>query len=250
MAITVTTGGPIVPGATRKPLLTIIQEVCTVIGVAVPTAVFASTVREHVELKALAIEMAERIAFDTHDWTKLRTLATLTGDGVATDFDLPSDYRRMMVNSRLWPVNNFGSPLIQVTDSDEWLEITQRNLVMTPGAWTLLGDTLSITPVLPDDDEVQFYYIKNLYAYAADGTPKDWFTADDDTYALDARLLRLGMIWQWKANKGLPHASDLATYEDALSKAMDSEAGAKPVASGNTGTLRSVKVAWPGQVLP
>ena len=34
--------------------------------------------------------------------------------------------------------------------------------------------------------------------------------------AIDERLLKLGMIWQWKANKGSPYAEDMGTYSDAL----------------------------------
>ena len=40
--------------------------------------------------------------------------------------------------------------------------------------------------------------------------------ADGDTFVLDERLLRLGMIWQWKAQKGSPYAEDMGTYGDAL----------------------------------
>ena len=40
--------------------------------------------------------------------------------------------------------------------------------------------------------------------------------ADGDSFVLDERLLKLGMIWQWKANKGSPYAEDMATYGDAL----------------------------------
>ena len=35
---------------------------------------------------------------------------------------------------------------------------------------------------------------------------------------LDERLLKLGMIWQWKAKKGSPYQEDLGTYGDALSR--------------------------------
>ena len=39
-------------------------------------------------------------------------------------------------------------------------------------------------------------------------------------FRLDERLLKLGMIWQWKAHKGSPYAEDMGTYADALGDAM------------------------------
>jgi hypothetical protein len=44
----------------------------------------------------------------------------------------------------------------------------------------------------------------------------DQFTNDGDVFRIDERLLKLGMIWQWKANKGSPYAEDMGTYSDAL----------------------------------
>src|SRR4051812_47735343 len=102
MPITVITSGPISTDTdppVRGPLLTIIQEVCAVIGLTVPDAVFGQTTRELVELQSLANEMAYRIAVDTHDWTTLKQLVLLTGDGVSEGFYLPDDYARMLKTS-------------------------------------------------------------------------------------------------------------------------------------------------------
>ena len=39
---------------------------------------------------------------------------------------------------------------------------------------------------------------------------------DADEFRISERILKLGMIWQWKANKGSPYAEDMGTYSDAL----------------------------------
>jgi hypothetical protein len=54
----------------------------------------------------------------------------------------------------------------------------------------------------------------------AGGGYGDSFTADTDSFALDERLLKLGMIWQWKSQKGSPYAEDLGTFTDAMAYAM------------------------------
>ena len=67
--------------------LSVVQAVCPFIGVDVPGAVFSSTTREHVELKAVANDVADMIA-KAHPWQLLTTLKTHTGDGTTEDFDL------------------------------------------------------------------------------------------------------------------------------------------------------------------
>ena len=60
---------------------------------------------------------------------------------------------------------------------------------------------------------------------------------DADTFRLDERLFKLGMIWQWKANKGATYAEDLANYEDALSGSPGNDkpspiiVGSQPISS-------------------
>jgi len=60
---------------------------------------------------------------------------------------------------------------------------------------------------------------KNCVALTGGGAG-DAFMADGDTFLLDERLLKLGMIWQWKAQKGSPYAEDMGSYSDALANAM------------------------------
>ena len=51
-------------------LLTVVRDVCTSVGVTIPTSVFASIAgnRTMAEMLALANEMAQRIAYDTREW--------------------------------------------------------------------------------------------------------------------------------------------------------------------------------------
>ena len=67
-------------------LLQVVKDVCAVVGVTVPQSVFSNITgnRTMQEMLALANEMAQRIAYDNRDWTKLRAMATLIGDGAKT----------------------------------------------------------------------------------------------------------------------------------------------------------------------
>lgn len=227
-------------------ILSVIQQVCPVIGLTVPDAVFSSTAREHIELQALANEMAQRIAFDTHDWSALKALGTISGDGVTSAFSMPSDYRRMLKKASLWSSAGFATSLFHVADTDQWLGMQSRSPQWSPGAWTIIGRQINILPIPATGSTVQYYYLSNAIAVAQDGTLRTAFLADSDTFVLDERVLRLGMIWQWRANKGLSYAEDLATYEEALSYAIGADKGSNTVVVGHRRTPYNAMYAYPG----
>ena len=55
-------------------ILSIIKDVCAMVGVQQPTSVFAGIAgnRTMMEMLSLANEMAQRIAYDYRDWTCLK----------------------------------------------------------------------------------------------------------------------------------------------------------------------------------
>lgn len=227
-------------------ILSVIQQVCPAIGLSVPATVLAATDRDSVELTALANEMAQRIAFDTHDWSRLKVLATLTGTGAASAFNFPADYQRMLKKARLWPSSSPYSSLTHYADSDEWLGIQAQNYHPFIGGWTIIGDQISIDPIVANAATVKFYYLTNLIIKDNVGTPKTLFTADTDVFRLNERVLKLGMIWQWKANKGLPYAEDMTNYEDALSSQIGADKGSNIITVGRGVFNADVRLAYPG----
>jgi hypothetical protein len=67
-------------------VLSAVQDACKLPSVNIypaPTALFASTDQQEVQLCALANECAQFIA-KAHDWRKLTTLKTQAGDGSTT----------------------------------------------------------------------------------------------------------------------------------------------------------------------
>lgn len=226
-------------------LLSVIKDVCMVVGVQQPTSVFVNIGgnRTMQEMVALATEMAQRIAYDSgKDWTVLKRLATLNGDGAKTAFDLPADYKRMLLTSDLWRSNQTQTPMTYIVDTNEWVRRRAQPWVSAWGEWTMLGGQIVIYPIMGFGINATFGYLnKNCVALASSGYG-DFFVADTDNFVLGDRLLKLAMVWQWKSNKGSPYAEDLATYNDALNVAMGSEKPA-PIIIGRL--PRSVTAAYP-----
>jgi len=227
-------------------LLTVVREVCANVGVLAPSSVFANLNgnRTMQEMLTLANEMAQRITADTRNWTKLKTLATFTGDGVTTAFPMPENYLRMPFSSNVWSSSSTQSPLRFVPNEDDWLRRRANNDTSSYGEWTMWGGQMHIFPALAAGATASFAYIsKNSIALAGGGF-SDTFMGNDDTFVISERLLRLGMIWQWKASKGSPYAEDMGTYSDALSNVSGFDSPA-PIIIGRTVISVNAQTAYP-----
>jgi hypothetical protein len=199
-------------------ILTVVREVCAAIGVNPPTSLFSPVVqpRTQLELLALANEMAQRIAYDVREWRALKAIHTITGDGVLDRFPLPANFKRMLLTSQVYPASAPRQTLQFVPDADEWLTRRLSQLSFSWGEWTIIGQDMLFWPILAAGAQVSFVYLdKNCIELNAGGFGSE-FMNDADKFRIDERILRLGMIWQWKANKGSPYAEDMGTYSDAL----------------------------------
>jgi hypothetical protein len=230
-------------------LLSVVRQVCPKVGVLLPTSVFSGIAsnRTMQEMLACANEMAQRIATDYRDWTRLRKSATLVGDGVAAAFNLPADYARMQKDGDVWRSTSTQQPMRFIPDTDDWLQRRAANEADAWGEWTLYGGQIHIHPVMAVGTTARFTYLdKNCIALAAGGFSNE-FMADNDSFVLDERVLRLGMIWEWKSSKGSPYAEDLSTFEDAIRTAMGYDSPA-PILIDGQPTSAYAKVAYPWQL--
>jgi hypothetical protein len=228
-------------------LLSVVKDVCAAVGVVIPQSVFSGITgnRTMQEMLSLANEMAARIAYDNRDWTTFKQTQTYNGDGVKTAFDLPDNYKRLLLTANVWRSTSTLVPMSFVPDTDVWLNHRLRNFTGSYGEWTLLGGQMHIYPVMPVGQSSYFAYIDRNSVKLASGGVGPAFLNDDDSFRLDERLLKLGMIWQWKANKGGAYAEDLGTYSDALAVAMGHDAPA-PIIINRRIISSDARTAYPG----
>jgi len=250
-------------------LLSVVKDVCAVVGVAVPQSVFSniSGNRTMQEMLALANEMAQRIAYDTRDWTLLRTTHTMVGDGAfvppypvppdteppdtvhtfvgTTAFPIPADFKRLMLTSNVWRTSSTQQPMTFEPDTDEWVRRRLSNSSSAFGEWTLLGGQMHIFPVMSVGVSAYYSYLHKNCIKLNSGGDGDQFMSDNDSFALDERLLKLGMIWQWKAQKGASYAEDMGTYADALTYAMGHDSPAPIIIGRKVSSWSKASAPWP-----
>jgi hypothetical protein len=201
------------------------------------------------EVLACANEMAQRIAYDTRDWTALRrqhvlagaTVTDPAGDYPQDVFPLPPDYKRMLLTANLWRTGMTHTPMKFIDDHDEWLRRSLTSEEDSRGEWTLFGNDVHMAPGMGPGTGATFMYLSKNCISLAGGGVSDRFQNDGDTFRLDERLLKLGMTYDWKMKKGSPYAEDMGTYSDAIANAMGRDKPA-PIYIGG----RGVPDVWGG----
>ena len=226
------------------------QEICEQVApkIGVDQTLFASviggTAQEQIDILEIARDSVEALT-EAHDWQVLKSVATInTGDGATEAFNLPSDYGRMPATANLRSSRLIG-PYQHIVDEDEWLEIDIRDYEQVTGVWTLIGGQINIKPAPESTETIKYYYQSNAVVDPVSGSNKAFFTVDTDTIRIPEKLLRLDMIWRWKASKGTPYEEDLENFNIAFEHRKAADKGARIIAVGRTRLPRGAKYAWP-----
>jgi len=219
-----------------------------------PNTIFSTTNQTELELADLATEVATDI-MKSHEWQALTKIETIVGDGVATAFDKPSDYDRMCQGQAMHDGNSWFWNYTPAADLNEWLYLQSGGWeALNPGWWILLENQFQFYPA-PSGNAPYPYISKNFARSApASGTgiitPKAAFTADDDTFLLDDRLITLGVIWRYREQKGMGYAEDMATYEMALSQEQARDKGSRVIRRNSRNVPSGVSTGWPWPLGP
>lgn len=227
-------------------VLRVIQDAAPKLGFAVPSVVFSETTRTAVELQEAVNEAAQGV-IDDYDWQGLKKFGSVTGDGSATDFAMPADFARMLKKGKIYPSDEPTLPIALLTDADEWLELDVQAVQTVSRRAIILENRLHIKPALPNLTTAQFAYVKNLIVVADGGTSptKTAFDADSDSFALDERVLKLSLIWRWKAAKGRPYAEDRLAYDAVVDTKAGSDKGSRILHVGKPRHSTDARISYP-----
>ncbi len=225
-------------------VLSVVSNACLKLGMDQPDTLFSNTDREYVELAALVNDTARMIAED-YDWQLLQKVFTITGNAADEAFDLPDDYDRMVQPSSMWS-SRWSWSLDKIASTDQWLQMQTTPFTWMFGNWIIYGGQFHVLPVMANAEITKFFYVSDKIVKDRIGALKEAFTADDDVFRLDERLLELGVIWRSKKDKEQPFEIQKAEYDDLLGKKVKRDGGSQAVVSGNRRlSNRDVRTAWP-----
>jgi hypothetical protein len=216
-----------------------------------PATVFSSSEQTVVEIADLVTEVGVDI-MKSHDWQALTKIQSVAGNGTDTAFPLPDDYDRMVLAQGVSDANSWFWGYTQVPDMDTWIMIQNGFYlgIVAPGWWMLTGGQFQFNPAPASGATAKYPYVSKNFAIDPSGTPKGAFINDNDTFVLDERLLTLGLIWRWRAQKRLEYAEDMQTYEIALSQAQARDRGATVIRSNGRYRPTNTRFGWPWTLGP
>jgi hypothetical protein len=226
-------------------VLSACQSAMLRLGGGKPSTVFSSQNQMEMEIADLATDVATDI-MKSHDWRDLTVIETFTPDGVTATFPKPSDYDRMVLAEDIEDGSNWLWGYTPVDSLSDWIRITTSGFsAITPGWWIILGGQFQFSPAPSVGSPAVFPYISKNFGRTAAGGAISAFANDSDRFVLNERLLTLGIIWRYKAQKGLEYAEDMASFEKALSEEAARDKGSRVIRKGRPSAHLNTRAAWP-----
>jgi hypothetical protein len=202
-----------------------VREAALLVGLSEPDTVMAATTDEIKQFRALAQQEGDELS-RWYDWRKLKTGATITGDGTTTAWDLPCDWDRQLASDALWLDASPYQPLLGPISDQEWLAYQTAASAPSRPVWRYFGDQIQTYPAIENGQAVKLEYRSAYWIASADATTiRNAWVEDSDIALVPERIMKLGIVWRWKRAKGLDYAEEFATYEKERLKAERNDAG-------------------------
>lgn len=207
-------------------LLTIVQGFCQRTNLPVPSTVMGNSNGLVVQMRALLEEEGQELS-QRGLWEALvreATHTTLAASDQGTIISIATNGFRSVLHETMWDrTDRLPVPLI---NSSAWQRLQATAAVTPRYRYRLRGGKLLLTPTPPAGNTLAFEYLSKNWILGVDGTTyKELFTLDTDTLLLPEELLRLGLRWRWKKEKGLEYAEDFRTYETEVANALGRDGG-------------------------
>lgn len=204
-------------------LITLVQDFCRPTNIPIPTTVLSNTDEQVQQIYGLLLEECQDL-ITRGDWQQLVREATHTTVATESQGNIntiaPYGFERFK-HETFW--NRSNNLQIYISNSTEWQQIKAVTNTGPNYQVYLRGNILLANPVPTAGLTWAFEYVSNYYITSSDGaTARAAFESDTDLILFPERIVKLGLRWRWKKEKGLEYAEDFRTYEMALKQALGS----------------------------
>ncbi len=205
-------------------LLTVVQNVCRLTNLRVPTEVVNSTDTQTQQLYALANEALADLgkSFQWQRLTREQLFTTVAAeeqpDALPDDFDYELNNTIFNRTTRLTLIGPITPQLWQAIKAQP-----QLNRVYL--CWRERDNAVLMTPAPPAGQEIAFEYISSNFAETANGDPIPEYAADTDVAILPEGLVQRSLRWRFLSAKNLSYAEEFRTYETQLQMAQAKDGG-------------------------
>lgn len=208
-------------------LLTIVNAAQAMLNLPVSTTVVGNTGQAQKQLLALA-NMDGKLTADEFAWQRLirETSFTTVATEEQTDAsaELPEDLG-WIIDETLFnrsAIQQIHGPLA----SREWQERKAFGVNVAPSQYRIRGNSFWFLPAPTAGQTIYYEYVSSYFCESSGGTAQALWTADTDVARIPETVLTLGLVWRWKAAKGMEHSGDYNAWVEAKERAA-ARSGAK-----------------------
>lgn len=208
--------------------LTMIQTAAAWLALPIPTAAFAATDTQTIQLRNLLNEEGLELAsWPDHAWTKLTKEQTFTTVAASIQTNaVAADFARFLDGS-IWD-RTTDRPVFGPISAQQWQqEKAGPTFTSMYYAFRVRGNDFLMTPTPTAGDTIAYEYVSSFYVYASGGTTptKSSFTVDTDTSAFDETLMSRGLRWRFLRAKGLDYAQEYQSWIELLQRLAARDGG-------------------------
>ena len=205
-------------------VLQIVQTACRRIGILAPSTAVGSSDQQIIQIVGLCEEEGQELA-SRYAWQALQTEVTFTtvAAQVQTSLATTAPGFNYIVNNTIWN-RTLRRPVYGPTSEQDWQQKKAIQLNGPFNSFRIIADVINFYPNPAAGQICAFEYISANWINKSVGSSPIW-TADTDTPKLFDQLIVMGLIWRWKAAKGLDYAEDFAKYERKVMDAMARDGG-------------------------
>lgn len=195
-------------------LLTIVQDFCRINGLNIPATVTGSQDTTVMQAWGILNDLAENLPDESsfQAYTNQSTWTMIAAEDQGSIYTIAGPDWMYFHNDTFFD-RTLMRPLYGPLTDGEWQQIL---CFPNPGPYykfRIRGNHLLINPVPSTPFSlIAFEYASSYGVESAAGVRKLQFTDDTDTYVLPERVIRKGLIYKWKMQKGLPYAADETEY--------------------------------------
>jgi hypothetical protein len=200
----------------------ILNMVATEAGLAEAPDPYASMNAYFVQLRTLLKTAGDEIG-KARDWTVLVKEATLAGDGVTTEFALPSDFLRMKDGSGWNRSTGFS---LGLTSSQEWQALNARRVTNTVTTRYRIQQGRMMFYEAPPTGTVAYEYVSRYWVASDGATAADSYfpAASGDRVMFEPLMVMRLVKAKFRQAKGFDTTADFADY----ARAFEAAAGLEP----------------------
>lgn len=205
-----------------------------------PTAWAGATRPEHVELRDDFLpETVENIRDRIDLPSPIGKQTVISGDG-SESYSLPADFARLQRDPlavyETTTLRRGGTP---ISTDGAWTHVNQIGGAGTFRYYKIEGyegaHTIKFESDLATGASVTVSYVSNVWCASSGGSEQSAFADENDIILLPRRVLETGIVYRFRARRGLDFTTVLAQYEAELARMANDVRQAKVIPFGPGG---------------